>query len=127
MRETTLERIGGLAMAVFDCDKERETAKLLRNRMLYKFQCSFKSKHNGAPCFELSSSHDWCHNCLDNQKYHIDYIRKAHQLSNVKAQLNKAIKEYKARNREANKPEVPCDKTPRISWLTKTPPPKRSK
>lgn len=25
------------------------------------------------------------------------------------------------------KPSVPCDKTPRISWLTKNPPPKRSK
>jgi Zn finger protein HypA/HybF involved in hydrogenase expression len=93
-----LERIGELAVKVYNADHLREEARLLRNREMFKHPCKIKTQFI-KPCyrndhFMREHTKPWCKNCLSNQPLHEDYIFKAHVVSNLKGRLNKAIKEY---------------------------------
>jgi ElaB/YqjD/DUF883 family membrane-anchored ribosome-binding protein len=91
-----LKNIGLLAIKVYIADNKREEARLARNREMFKHPCKRKTQAIKA-CYctdYFLHQRPWCKNCKANQPFHEDYIFKAHQLSSLKAQLNKAIKEY---------------------------------
>ena len=92
-----LIKIANLAIEVHDLTIENYNAKKLFGQMMHDHLCKFKNDWT-PPCYYLeftpNKERRLCDNCKLTNRYHDDYIYKAHSLGNHKAQLNKAIEDY---------------------------------